>query len=71
MRWIDNCRCNICNNVSHSEIASDYGGFTSKSFHPDPTGLGWICSECYYGYKDAKTEFDIEDDLNYVFEETE
>lgn len=56
-----NARCNICNHVSHSEIASDPEDFSSGSFYDDPHGDGFLCDDCYSAYVEQMEDYDYLD----------
>lgn len=60
-----NTRCNICPNVSHSEICSDFHDFHPNSFYPDPDGRGgYICSDCHEAYMSVKSSYRNRDELS-------
>lgn len=56
-----NARCNICNKVSHGEIATNFEDYHSGSFYPDPDGHGFLCSECVEAIAEANSEFPDEE----------
>lgn len=64
-----NARCNCCNKVSHSEVASDTGEHTQASFFVDPHKSGYLCGECYGSYADSMTEYDFWDDEDDLMED--
>lgn len=62
MTSYQNARCNICNAVSHAEIAKSEEGWTQGYFLKDPgSDFGYICSPCASAVKDVRTEWDQED----------
>lgn len=59
-----NLRCRICNAVSHSDIAGDYGDHSQSAFYEEDDGLGFLCHECYVAMTSAIDDFSVDDDFD-------
>lgn len=59
-----NFRCRICNVVSHSEIASDYGDHSESAFYEEDDRLGHLCHSCYVSVTSAVDDFSVDEDYD-------